>query len=280
MIRIAAPAPACVAAPAGAIGRAAEAAEAQRKARASGNDAPTERAFSRTKTASAAKRPGDRDQEPGLRGGAPASRVLLHPAAHLPATDERQARDAREEEDEERSCDTRGRDQSEADLDAARARPGCSDRRHRRQRGTVEQADDDQGEADRAETGGLLPGPAAHDGDSDRLVEASRQRHAPDRGGTACGGERQRFGAFILGEEPLPAPGLEGVGEQEEDPGGAHQDRIRIREWPAGMDEMHDRESSRGKSAGHEDGVHTNADSARACESSSSPHAGRYRELG
>ena len=52
MIRIAAPAPACVAAPAGAIGRAAEAAEAQRKARASGNDAPTERAFSRTKTAS------------------------------------------------------------------------------------------------------------------------------------------------------------------------------------------------------------------------------------
>ena len=42
MIRIAAPAPACVAAPAGAIGRAAEAAEAQRKARASGNDAPTE----------------------------------------------------------------------------------------------------------------------------------------------------------------------------------------------------------------------------------------------
>ena len=51
-IRIAAPAPACVAAPAGAIGSAAEAAEAQRNASASGNEAPTERALSRTKTAS------------------------------------------------------------------------------------------------------------------------------------------------------------------------------------------------------------------------------------
>src|SRR6185437_12973100 len=49
--RIAAPAPACVAAPAGAIGSAAEAAEAQRNASASGNEAPTERALSRTKTA-------------------------------------------------------------------------------------------------------------------------------------------------------------------------------------------------------------------------------------
>jgi len=206
--------------------------------------------------------------------------VLLHPAAHLPAADERQGRDPGEEEDEERGCDARGRDQREPDLDAAGPRPGCGDRRHRRQGGAVEQADDDQGEADRAETGGLLPGPAAHDGDTDRLVEASRQRHASDRGGTAGGGERQRFGPFILGEEPLPAPGLEGVGEQKEDPGGDHEDRIRICEWPAGMDEMHDRQGSRGKSAGHEDGVHTNADSARACESTSSPHAGRYRELG
>src|SRR5207244_11553699 len=46
-----APAPACVAAPAGAMGRAAEAADAQRKASASVNEAPTESALSRTKTA-------------------------------------------------------------------------------------------------------------------------------------------------------------------------------------------------------------------------------------
>src|ERR671936_2317121 len=52
-IRIAAPAPACVAAPAGAIGNAADAADAQRNAKASGNDAPTASACSRTKTASA-----------------------------------------------------------------------------------------------------------------------------------------------------------------------------------------------------------------------------------
>src|SRR5204863_3871372 len=50
-IRIAAPAPACVAAPAGAIGRAAEAADAQRKASASVNDEPTDSALRRTKTA-------------------------------------------------------------------------------------------------------------------------------------------------------------------------------------------------------------------------------------
>src|SRR5919198_5864452 len=50
-IRSAAPAPACVAAPAGAIGNAADAAEAQRNASASGNDAPTDNACNRTKTA-------------------------------------------------------------------------------------------------------------------------------------------------------------------------------------------------------------------------------------
>src|SRR5437016_8785644 len=52
-MRIAAPAPACVAAPTGAIGSAADAADAQRNARASGNDAPTASACNRTKTASA-----------------------------------------------------------------------------------------------------------------------------------------------------------------------------------------------------------------------------------
>src|SRR2546429_9824292 len=50
-IRIAAPAPACLAAPAGAIGRAAGAADAQRKASASVNDEPTDSALKRTKTA-------------------------------------------------------------------------------------------------------------------------------------------------------------------------------------------------------------------------------------
>src|SRR3954454_11242784 len=50
-MRIAAPAPACVAAPAGAIGRGAEAADPQRNARASGNELWSERAFSSRKTA-------------------------------------------------------------------------------------------------------------------------------------------------------------------------------------------------------------------------------------
>src|SRR5262249_52415161 len=51
-IRIAAPAPACVAAPTGAIGNAADAADAHRNASASGKDAPTDSACSKTKSAS------------------------------------------------------------------------------------------------------------------------------------------------------------------------------------------------------------------------------------
>src|SRR5437879_5456492 len=50
-IRIAAPAPAWVAAPAGAIGKAAEAADAQRNASARVNEPPIASAFRRTKTA-------------------------------------------------------------------------------------------------------------------------------------------------------------------------------------------------------------------------------------
>ena len=167
--------------------------------------------------------------------------MLLHPAAHLPAADERQARDAREEEDEESSCDARGRDQGEPDLDATRARPGCGDRRHRRQRGAIEQADDDQSEA-------IAPRPAVFFGPRRTTAiriassEASRQRASLRPSGTACGGERQRFGAFILGERALPAPGLEGVGEQEEDPGSSRGPDPAFARRPAGMDEMHDRE--------------------------------------
>src|SRR4051794_4261316 len=52
-MRIAAPAPACVAAPAGAIGSEADAAEAHRNASASGIELPTESALSRTNTATA-----------------------------------------------------------------------------------------------------------------------------------------------------------------------------------------------------------------------------------
>src|SRR6266536_2322481 len=52
---------------------------------------------------------------------------------------------------------------------------GGGDRRHRGQGGAVEQTDDDQSEADRAQPGGLLAGAAADNRDADRLVEASRE---------------------------------------------------------------------------------------------------------
>ena len=159
-------------------------------------------------------------------------------------------------------------------------RGGSRHRRHRRQCGAVEEADDDQGQADRAEPGGLLAGAAAHDRDANRLVEAARQGNSANRGGAPCGGERQSLRALILGEEALPAPGLEGVGEEEEDPGRDHEERIGIRQGPAGMDEMKDRQRGSGQRARDEHGVDTNTDSSRGRETACSPHAGRYRELG
>src|SRR5262249_22891558 len=174
----------------------------------------------------AAKRPRDRDQQPGLRRRARAGCVLTQPAADLPAADEIEARDARKAQDERRSGNAGGRDEREARLDAARAGRGGGDRRHRRERGAVEQADDEQRQADRAEPRGLLAGQPADDRDADRLVEPAGERDAPDGGGAAGGGEGQRFGGLLLREGPLPAPRLEGARGEEEDDGGGDDERV------------------------------------------------------
>src|SRR5439155_18814149 len=98
----------------------------------------------------------------------------------LPAADEVHLGDPREKENEHRCRDSRGGDECEARLDTTTARSGGGDGRHRRQGSAVEQADDDQGQANRAETCRLLAGAATNDGDADRLVEASREGDATD----------------------------------------------------------------------------------------------------
>src|SRR5436305_18902 len=131
-----------------------------------------------------------------------------------------------------------------------------------------------------AAPGGLLARAAPHDRDADRLVEAPWESDSADRGGAACGRERQSLRAFVLGEEPLPAPRLEGVGKEEEDSGRDHEQRIGVGKRPAGVHEMEDRQRGSGQRARDEHGVDTNTDSSRGRETACSPHAGRYRELG
>ena len=158
-------------------------------------------------------------------------------------------------------------------------RGGGSDRRHRRQGRAVEQAEDDQGEADRAEAGGLLAWAATDNRDADRLVEASRESDSTDRGGSAGSGQRQGFRALPFSEEALPAPRLEGVGEEEKDSGRDHEQRVGVGEGPARMHEVQDGQRGSGKRPGDKDRVETDPKSPRAGKTASSPHTRRYREL-
>ena len=58
------------------------------------------------------------------------------------------------------------------------------------------------------------------------------------------------------------------------------EQRISVRERPAGVDEVKNRQSCGSEGAGHEDRVDPDPEFPRASESSSSPHVGRYREIG
>ena len=61
--------------------------------------------------------------------------------------------------------------------------------------------------------------------------------------------------------------------------GGDHEERVGVRERPARMHEMQNRHGGSGKRPGDEHGVDTDTESPRACETASSPHTRRYREL-
>src|SRR5207237_6023815 len=123
-------------------------------------------------------------------GAAAPRTVLLQSLAELERRDPADARKARQEEDDERSRETRGGDERETELDAAPLGRRCGNRSRGRQRSRVQQPDDDDRQADRAEAC-RLSRQAAYDGDADHFIEASRQRNAADRRGAARWRERQ-----------------------------------------------------------------------------------------
>ena len=84
------------------------------------------------------------------------------------------------------------------------------------ERRVVEHPEHEQAQADRADAR-LRARVALHDGDADRVVDAAGQGDPADARGAA--GEREGVGSRPLAhlEEPLPAPRLEGVGDEEEE---------------------------------------------------------------
>src|SRR5205814_9907379 len=65
-----------------------------------------------------------------------------------------------------------------------------------------------------------------------------RKRETGHGRGAAGAGERERPGALIVSEEPLPAPGLEAEGGEEQEPGAHHPEHLGVSERPAVRDEM------------------------------------------
>ena len=100
--RIAAPAPAWVTAPAGAIGSTAEADDAHRNASASTKFVFKPSAASSTKSASPRRRPRDRDRRPGGDRVARRRRVLLHPAVDAEAREPADPHEPRQREHDAR----------------------------------------------------------------------------------------------------------------------------------------------------------------------------------
>ena len=232
-----APAPACIAAPAGPIGTAAEAAEAQRKPSASGNDPLRASAFKRRKTAVPRSA-----HETEIRPSAAADSLRF--CVCWPSQRPRRKRttwrvaESSWQEGNHHGCeDTGHRHDQEAGADGPGACIRERDPREGRQRRAVEHADDDQAEADRAETR-LRAREAAHAGDADRVVDPAGHCNAADARRGAGKSERIGPRPNIFFEEALPAPRLEGVGDEEEGGRGADEDRIRLLQRPAVFQEM------------------------------------------
>ena len=184
-MRIAAPAPACVIAPAGAIGSAADAAEAQRK-----RERERERAVHRERVQEqedrrAAERPRDRDEHPRGARLARAVRVPVEPAADaeplhpLPAGERAEAARSRPPRATPATATTPKPARIVHELASAAAIDASGV-----ERDVVEEAEHDQAQAERAEPGAGA-GVAPHDGDANRVVDparaARRRRRRPRR---------------------------------------------------------------------------------------------------
>ena len=115
------------------------------------------------------------------------------------------------------ASDSGGRDDDEAGARRpVELEPAAATDAMRRQRRVVEQAEHEQAQPDRADAR-RVPGIALHDRDADRVVDPAGQRDAADARGAAGEGEGVGGRPLARLEEPLPAPRLEGVGDEEEE---------------------------------------------------------------
>ena len=164
----------------------------------------------------------------------PALRVLAEPAADAVAHDATRGRELRQERDDERGGDARDRDDEEAGANRPGVRVSRGDRRERRERGVVEHADDDRLRP-------IVPSPARVPGK--RLTQAMRTASStrpgiatpPTHAAPPANASAPAVGRSCRREEALPAPRLEGVGDEKEDSGGDDEDRVRVVQRPAAL---------------------------------------------
>ena len=83
-----------------------------------------------------------------------------------------------------------------------------------------------------------LPGNLPNHRDAHDLVGAAGKRETGDRRSASGGGEREHSRALVVTEEPVPAPGLEAEGAEEERAGPEHAEDVRVSERPAVGDEV------------------------------------------
>ena len=188
-INAAAPAPTCVAAPAGPIGTAAAAAPAQSRSSASGSEKPTPSVPSRRKEATArrsqqADTSAHASDNRRRRGGAG-----TYPPAEPKAQGALASGEAWEDEQQARGGNARDGDHREPGAHADPAAQCGRYRSKRREGDSVDQAEDDQGKTERTHAGATA-WIAANDGYAHRVVETAR-KHDTDQGGTAVAGRKR-----------------------------------------------------------------------------------------
>src|SRR5688572_12032770 len=208
------PAVICVAAPAGPIGKAAEAAPAQMNMMASGKERPIPNVLSSRRIAIARTTHDARTR--------PHARV---------ASGHGVARSASQRTTRSRARRPRAEKRGSARTTAAAAMPPTP--RTAKPARTAAELPGRKAAADADGTAGI----PAHDRDANHLVEAAREDDAHDRGAAARGGERERAGALVRSEEPAPSVRLEPVGQHEEEARCGEESGVPVRQWPAGVEE-------------------------------------------
>jgi hypothetical protein len=117
----------------------------------------------------------------------------------------------------------------------------------------VDQAEHDQGEAERPHTSGTA-GIAADDRDPDDIVEPPGKCNPRDRGTPVRSREGERRRPVACCEEAAPAVGLQGIAKEREEPGRDEQAGVAVRERPrrvheAAANQNRQREGKRSESA-------------------------------